>query len=39
VRARRLVSLLARRGYAPGLAYQVVREAVTDAELTPDPDA
>ena len=38
-RARRLVSLLARRGYAPGLAYQVVREVVTDAELDPDPDA
>jgi regulatory protein len=33
VRARRLVNLLARRGYASGLAYQVVREAVADADL------
>lgn len=31
--ARRLVSLLARRGYAPGLAYQVVREALAEIEL------
>ncbi|MCU1655877.1 MAG: hypothetical protein JWO57_533 [Pseudonocardiales bacterium] len=31
--ARRLVSLLARRGYAPGLAYQVVRDVVAVAEL------
>jgi regulatory protein len=38
-RARRLVSLLARRGYAPGLAYQVVRVEVSAAELPPDPDA
>lgn len=30
VRARRLVSLLARKGYSPGLAYAVVREALAD---------
>jgi regulatory protein len=29
VQARRLVGLLARKGYAPGLAYAVVREAVS----------
>jgi regulatory protein len=33
-RARRLVSLLARRGYSPGLAYQVVREVVAEADLS-----
>lgn len=37
---RRLVGLLARRGYGPGLAYEVVRAAVRDVELggSPDPD-
>jgi regulatory protein len=34
VRARRLVSLLARRGYPAGLAHEVVRAALADAELT-----
>ncbi|MGA9856746.1 MAG: regulatory protein RecX [Solirubrobacteraceae bacterium] len=32
--ARRLVNLLARRGYPPGLAYQVVREALAGSGLT-----
>lgn len=31
--ARRLVGLLARRGYPAGLAYQVVREALADSGL------
>jgi regulatory protein len=31
--ARRLVGLLARRGYPPGLAHQVVREALGDAQI------
>lgn len=30
VQARRLVALLARKGYSPGLAYAVVREAMPD---------
>jgi len=30
VRARRLVGLLARKGYPPGLAYEVVRSALRD---------
>ena len=30
VRSRRLVSLLARRGYPPGLAFRVVREALEE---------
>jgi len=38
---RRLVGMLARKGYPPGLAYRVVREALTeegaDPELIPDP--
>lgn len=38
VQARRLVSLLARRGYAPGLAYRVVRE-VLDLEAAVFEDA
>ncbi len=40
-RMRRLVGMLARKGYPPGLAYRVVREALTeegaDPELIPDP--
>jgi regulatory protein len=31
VQARRLVGLLARKGYSSGLAYQVVREVLADA--------
>jgi regulatory protein len=31
VRVRRLVGMLARKGYPPGLAYQVVREALAQA--------
>lgn len=31
--ARRLVGLLARKGYAPGLAYSVVREHLADVEF------
>jgi regulatory protein len=31
VRMRRLAGMLARKGYPPGLAYQVVREALQDA--------
>jgi regulatory protein len=30
VQARRLVGLLARKGYSPGLSYSVVREALAD---------
>ena len=30
VQTRRLVGLLARKGYSPGLAYELVREAVRD---------
>ncbi len=40
-RARRLVGLLARRGYAPALAYEVVRAALDadlDAAAHPDLD-
>jgi len=33
VQARRLVGLLGRRGYGPGLAHDVVRAALADAEL------
>ena len=33
VQARRLVGMLARKGYPPGLAYRVVRESLTAAEL------
>lgn len=33
VQARRLVGLLGRRGYALGLAHEVVRAALADAEL------
>jgi len=31
--ARRLVGLLARRGYPPGLAHQIVRESLADTEI------
>jgi regulatory protein len=33
VQARRLVGLLGRKGYSPGLAYRIVREVLADAEL------
>ena len=33
VQARRLVGLLARRGYPPGLAYQIVRESLACPEI------
>ena len=40
VQTRRLVGLLARKGYPAGLAYDVVRTAVADAPDAPDaPDA
>ena len=32
VQARRLVGLLARKGYSPGLSYAVVRELLADSE-------
>jgi regulatory protein len=32
VQARRIVGLLARRGYSPGLAYRVVKDVIADAE-------
>jgi regulatory protein len=32
-RARRLVGLLARRGYSAGLAHQIVRESLGNAEI------
>lgn len=36
-RVRQLVGMLARKGYPPGLAYRVVREALArDGELVPD---
>jgi len=37
-KARRLVSLLARRGYPPGLAFEVVREAVVEADMDAEID-
>ncbi|MCD0453588.1 recombination regulator RecX [Actinocorallia sp. API 0066] len=39
-RTRRLVAMLARKGYSPGLAYQVVREALADTaeDEPPFPD-
>lgn len=41
VRARRLAGMLARKGYPPGLAYRVIREAMeaegTDAALDDEP--
>lgn len=33
VQARRIVGLLARRGYSPGLAYRVARDVISDPEL------
>ena len=36
--ARRLVGLLARKGYSPGLAYRVVREQVDGVEEMSEPD-
>ena len=30
VQTRRLAGFLARKGYAPGVAYQVIREALAD---------
>jgi regulatory protein len=42
-RMRRLVGMLARKGYPPGLAYRVVKEALAeegaDLEAIPDPSA
>ncbi|MDX6743449.1 regulatory protein RecX [Actinocorallia sp. A-T 12471] len=43
-RTRRLVGMLARKGYAPGLAYQVVRDALAESSSdddfdSPPPDA
>jgi regulatory protein len=38
VQARRLVALLARKGYSSGLAYEVVREALAEApDWEPEP--
>lgn len=37
VQARRLVGLLARKGYAPGLAHEVVRDALREAGAGDDP--
>ena len=33
VATRRLVSMLARKGYSPSLAYSVVREAINSTPL------
>jgi regulatory protein len=33
---RRLVGMLARKGYPPGLAFRVVRDALTEADLSVD---
>ena len=38
VQARRSVAMLARKGYAPGLAYQVVREVLAEVDLPTDVD-
>ena len=38
VATRRLAGLLARKGYAAGLAFSVVREALGDADDEPHPD-
>jgi regulatory protein len=35
VRTRRLMGLLARKGYSPGLAYRVVREALEQEKIDP----
>ncbi|MFN2519307.1 MAG: regulatory protein RecX [Jatrophihabitantaceae bacterium] len=37
-RARRLVGLLARRGYPPDLAYQIVREVLGDPDIAHPPE-
>jgi regulatory protein len=37
VQARRIVGLLARRGYSPGLAYRVARDVISDPETLPVP--
>jgi regulatory protein len=36
---RRLVGMLARKGYPPGLAFRVVREALAEADMNVDDDA
>lgn len=38
VQARRLVGMLARKGYPPALAYHVVKERLAEAELPTDID-
>ena len=38
VQARRLVGMLARKGYSPGLAYRVVREVLAEVDLPTDGD-
>jgi regulatory protein len=38
VQARRLVGMLARKGYPPGLAYSVVRERLAEVDLPADVD-
>jgi regulatory protein len=38
VQARRLVGMLARKGYPPGLAYHVVKERLAEVELPTDTD-
>ena len=35
-RMRRLVGMLARKGYPPGLSYRVVKEALADEGTDPD---
>jgi regulatory protein len=37
VQARRIVGLLARRGYSSGLAYRVARDVISDPEILPAP--
>lgn len=39
VRARRLVGMLARKGYSPGLAHEVVRAVLRESDLPDDPTA
>jgi regulatory protein len=36
---RRLVGMLARKGYPPGLAFRVVRDALAEADMSVDEDA
>jgi regulatory protein len=38
-RTRRLVGILARKGYPPGLAYRVVREALEEEGVTDVPES